>query len=290
MNKDKFLKIESLDICYKTYGDKIDKPIILLSGLNTQMTHYSDSFCEKFSEKGFYVVKYDYRDVGKTVALEELKEYTLDKLVNDLRGLISELNLEKVTLFGRSMGGLISQLYASDTALNLDNLILIMTGTNNPELQKPTPKLLELMLGGFPKPNEDLEGYIIHKLDFAKEVHGDYYPFNEKLERELIIEDLKRSENRGGYKKQLNALLKTGDISKKSEKITTPTLIIHGDLDPMIGVDAALELHKIIKNSNLKILNGMGHDIPVELEDKIVDLVVDFCSKPKLTATKNKIK
>lgn len=283
---------EYLEVCYQTFGEPHNKPIILLSGLNTQMTHYTDSFCNKLSQKEFYVIKYDYRDVGRTLWLNGIKEnYTLKDLSNDLNQLIEKLNLGKVVLFGRSMGGLISQIYSSLNPEKIDSLILIMTGTNNPELKKPSDNILNLMLGSFPKPNIDLEGYINHKLLFAKTVHGDYYPFYENEERLLILEDLKRGVNNiGGYRRQLKSLIDTGSVLEYTKTITTPTLIIHGDIDPMIYVDAALELHSTIKDSKLKILNGMGHDIPIELENKIVDLVTEHALKPSNLQNTTKFK
>lgn len=203
------LRVNDIDIAYDSYGSEKNETILLIAGLGTQMIRWTVPFCEMLAARGFRVIRFDNRDTGlsthfsnhatldfealaKTLMSGKLPDlpYTLDDMADDTIGLLNALGIKKAHVVGRSMGGMIAQLMASQYPERVLSLTSLMSTTGNPELPPTSTEVMALMTGPAPNPMEDEEGYLAHSVAFAKRIAGTGYPFKEDAYRSLIREEI----------------------------------------------------------------------------------------------------
>lgn len=268
----KYIRNGEIEIYYDTFGTPDEHPILLLCGLNTQLTHWNENFCKKLAKRGHYVVRFDSRDVGLSTNFTNNPNivYTLEDMAEDTIQLINELGFKRVSLVGKSMGGLISQIVAARNPERIKSITLITTNTNSTRVNKISSKMKKYLDSHPINPLQDLEHYTKIKTEFARLLNGSKYEFDEKLHSDLAVsESIRNGKNNGGYNRQIRAVKETGDVSKYSKNIKCPVLIIHGSEDPVIHKNAIGDFSEKIKHSKQKIYEGMGHLIPKELYKKI---------------------
>lgn len=285
-----FVKTNSIQIAYDSFGRETDEAVLLISGLGTQMIRWTDSFCGKLSERGYRVIRFDNRDAGCSTHLSQYSPpdfsglvavlmagrrpdvpYTLYDMAADAVGLLDELSIRRAHIVGRSMGGMIAQIIASEKAERVLSLTSIMSSTGNPALPQAAPDVMAMMMRPAPDPASDMEGFVLHALAFARRIAGAEDLFDEKAHRAIIIEELKRSYDPGGTARQIAAIAVTGDRRSQLAAIKVPTLVVHGSNDPLIlpacGRDTAASIH----NAEFMLIDGMGHDLPLALHEKIIE-------------------
>ncbi len=275
---------------YDTFGSPDQAPLLLISGLNTPMTRWTQQFCEQLVSSGFYVVRYNNRDTGSSEHFDRHKPvgllrllfarmwsfklnlpYTMNDMVKDGIALLDKLNIQKAHIVGRSMGGVIAQLMASGYSERVISLTTIMSTTGNRRLPKPSIQVMRLILKKAPHPKMNLEGYLQHRIKYTKAIGSTRYPTRNEDIRERIIDDLSHSGfNPGGGKRQLAALIQAGDIRIATRKITCPTLVLRGDCDPLVPLVCGLDIHKNIKHSKMCVVEDMGHSLHDHFFDTIV--------------------
>lgn len=278
---------------YDTFGNSDQEPLLLISGLNTPMTRWSQSFCEKLAQCGYYVIRYNNRDTGRSERFNQYRAsgilhllaarffgiklklpYTLQDMVQDSFALLDKLNIEKAHIVGRSMGGVIAQLCASELPERVLSLTVLMSTTGNIKLPAPSCTVIRLMLKRTPNPNKDLERYLQHRIKYTKAIGSRTYPISELEIRERILKDLASSDyNPGGGKRQLAALMQAGDIRMSIHKIKCPTQVIHGDCDPLVPLACGLDVHKNIAHSTMCIIKDMGHSLHENFIDELVSKI-----------------
>src|SRR4051794_8779354 len=69
---EQFATVGELQLCYETFGDRTDPALVLIMGLGTQMIAWREDFCEQLAARGFFVVRFDNRDVGRSTTLDHL--------------------------------------------------------------------------------------------------------------------------------------------------------------------------------------------------------------------------
>ncbi|QOS79566.1 alpha/beta hydrolase [Paenibacillus sp. JNUCC31] len=284
------LKVNGIDLAYDSYGNETDETILLIAGLGTQMIRWTVPLCEMLVARGFRVIRFDNRDTGlsthfshyATLDFEELAKtlmsgqrpdipYTLDDMSNDAVGLLDALGIKKAHFVGRSMGGMIAQFAASRYPERVLSLTSIMSTTGNPELPPTSPEVMALMTRPAPNPMEDEAGYLAHSLAFAKRIAGTSYPFEENEYRSLIREEVQRAYDPGSVGRQIAAIAVSGDRRPHLAKVTVPALIIHGMDDPMFVPACGKDTAQAISGAEFMLLEGMGHDLPPQLFQTIVD-------------------
>ncbi len=288
-------KANNIEIEYDTFGDSSSKPLLLVMGLGAQMITWFEELCMMFVDKGFYVIRFDNRDVGLSTKFEEagvpniLKEYsarqrgktisppyTVEDMADDAVGLLDALNIEKAHICGASMGGMIVQIIAFRHPTRVLSLTSIMSTTGNPNLPQPKPEILQLLLKPAPT---DRQAYIEESTKRRRIYYGSGFPFPEDEYRELAATFYDRSFYPQGMVRQIWAILGTENRVPKLGSIKVPTLIIHGGDDPLVPVEGGKETAASIPGAELIIIEGMGHSLPPETWPQIVDAIANNADK-----------
>lgn len=268
-------KANNIEIEYDTFGDPSSEPFLLIMGLGYQMIRWRVDFCNQLADRGFYVIRFDNRDVGLSTKLEELgvpdimkaslaiqrgetveAPYTLEDMAADAIGLLDFLNIEKTHVCGASLGGFIAQILAYKYPQRILTLTSIMSSTGNSELPLAKPEALQILLT--PSPTER-EAYIELKVKQRRVLFGTGFVYDENTQRQIAAESYDRCYYPQGYSRQLIASLISGDRRSKIATIKVPTLIIHGADDPLMLVEHGRDTAKTIPNSELLIIDGLGH-------------------------------
>ncbi|MBE1556123.1 alpha/beta fold hydrolase [Sporosarcina limicola] len=284
------LKVNNIDLAYDSFGNENDEAIVLIAGLGTQMIRWSDSFCRILAARGFRVIRFDNRDVGYSTHFSHYPTldfnalatalmsgqrpdipYTLDDMSKDAIGLLDALSIDRAHFVGRSMGGMIAQIAASEYPERVLSLTSIMSSTGNPALPQTSPEVMAMMTKPAPNPFEDEAGFLSHSVSFAKRIAGTGYPFEEDAYRALILEEVQRAYDPGSVGRQIAAMAVAGDRRPRLATIKVPVLIIHGVDDPLIVPACGEDTASAIPGAELMLVDGMGHDLPHQLYKEIAD-------------------
>jgi len=287
-------KVNNIEIEYETIGDPISKPLLLIAGLGSQMLAWSDEMCESFANRGFFVIRFDNRDIGLSTKLEDAGmpdfmeinadytsgeipkvPYTLEDMAGDAIGVLDALNIDKAHVCGASMGGMIAQIIAYTHPSRVLSLAVIMSTTANPELPPSKPEILMQFFA--PVPSER-EAYIEEMVKRDSLIHGTF-AYDEDQSREYRTKEYDRSYYPEGVARQLAAMAVPGNIKPKISAIRAPTLVIHGSEDPFNLVEAGKDIAATIPGAELLILDGMGHSFPREVLPRIENALVANSNK-----------
>ena len=288
----RYVESNGLSFCVEERGDPEGPPLLLIMGLGAQMTLWPEPMLERYAREGFRVIRYDNRDIGLSsevkaplgghpvsamarfkMGLKLSAPYTLHDHVRDALGLMDALGIDSAHVKGVSMGGMIGQLLAASHPQRVRSLTLVMTSNNSPRMPMPKPDIIWWLQGGGIK-GHDEEAAVARSLGLWKRIQSPAYP-RDMAETEIRIRaDYQRSYRPKGILRQMRGILATGDISAQSRRIRVPTLVLHGTADPLIRPQAARRLHRLIPGSRLSWIRGMGHDMPDELVNRLVDQTV----------------
>lgn len=122
-----------------------------------------------------------------------------------------------------------------------------------------------------PNPLEDEAGFLEHSLAFARRIASPGYPFDEDAQRALILEETRRAYDPTGFGRQIAAIAAAGDLRPLLAKITAPSLIVHGTDDLLVPVACGKDTASSINGSELMLIDGMGHDLPSSLYEKVAE-------------------
>ena len=286
--------VNNITIEYETMGDLNSKPLLLIAGLGSQLLAWSEEICQKLAENGFFVIKFDNRDVGLSTKFEdagipdmiEIREaytrgeipkvpYTLEDMADDAIGLLDALNIEKAHICGASMGGMIAQIIAYRHPSRVLSLTVIMSTTGNPELPPSKPEIVMRFFA--PVPSER-EAYIDEMVKRDSLIIGTF-PFNENQSRDYRTREYDRSYYPEGIARQSAAMAVPGNIKPYIITISAPTIVIHGSEDPFNLIEAGKDIATSIPNAELLIIDGMGHSIPREIIPHIINAIVKNSNK-----------
>lgn len=281
-----------IEIEYDCFGKDDAEAILLISGLGTQMIRWSETFCQMLAEQGYRVIRFDNRDTGlsthfdtapmpdftaiaSAVSRGEMPNvpYTLFDMANDAVGLLDKLKINRAHVVGRSMGGMIGQLLASEHPERVLSLVSIMSSTGNPNLPQANPEAMAAMTSPAPHPLHDLQGYLAHCVALSLAIAGRGYPFDESAQRYQALVEVKRAYNPTGFLRQIAAIAASGDLRAHLATIAAPTLVLHGADDPLVPVDAGKDTAANIQGAELLIVEGMGHDLPPAMFRNVADAI-----------------
>jgi len=284
----------NIEIEYETFGNKSDKPLLLVKGLGAQMIDWDEEFIQLLVDHGFFVIRFDNRDVGLSTKIEEAGEpnmmeayiaiqagkpfeppYTLEDMADDTVGLLDALNIEKAHICGTSMGGMIAQLMTLRHPTRVLSLTSIMSSTGNPDLPRGDPEVGKVMMT--PAPSER-DGYVKYYVKLRRLQYGSF-PYDEAKNRVIAGRFFDRSFYPPGIGRQSLAIMVNGNRKSKLSSIKVPTLIIHGSEDPVIPVEGGKDTQEAIPGSKLIIIEGMGHSLPLEAWGQISDAITENASK-----------
>jgi pimeloyl-ACP methyl ester carboxylesterase len=291
-------KANGIELAWDSFGNAADPAMLLISGLGTQMIRWTTPFCEALAARGYRVIRFDNRDSGCSThfgaaappdfaalasALMAGRRpdvpYTLGDMAADAVGLLDVLGIAQAHVVGRSMGGMIAQVLASDHADRILSLTSIMSSTGNPALPQAAPDVMAMMMRPAPDPITDPKGFLSVRLASARRIAGTRYPFHEEAHSALLLQEAERCYDPAGTARQIAAMAVAGDRRALLSTITTPTLVIHGADDPLFLPACGLDTAHTIPNASYLPIEGMGHDLPPELNGTVIEAICRVATK-----------
>ena len=282
-------RANGIDICYEIFGDAGAEPMLLIMGLGAQMIHWDDDFCRQLAARGFRVVRFDNRDIGKSshmsggkrlTAFELLKlrllkipvaaPYRLIDMAKDTVGLMDVLGIKSAHLVGASMGGMIAQEIAISFPQRVRSLTSIMSTTGNPKIPSPTREATAVLMAPPPATKEE---YFVRFANTWKVLRVGSFPLDEAKDLERAERSFERGLNPAGVGRQLRAILASGSRKERLRHVKAPTLVIHGTVDPLVRPEGGKDTAASIPGAKLLMIQGMGHALPIPMWPQIIDAI-----------------
>jgi pimeloyl-ACP methyl ester carboxylesterase len=263
-----------LELEYDTFGDPDGPPLVLVMGLGAQMITWEDGFCELLASRGFFVVRYDNRDVGLSTWLDELPApdlaalaggdlttapYRLSDLADDAVGLFDALGIGRAHVVGASMGGMIVQQLAIDHPDRLLSVTSIMSTTGDPAVGQAEPWALAMLTR---PPASTREQALADSVDGYRRLGSPGYPDDEAFLLAKATLHYDRARHPVGTLRHAAAVLASGDRTAGLRSVRLPALVVHGDADPLIDVSGGKATAEAIPDAELLVIPGMGHNLP----------------------------
>jgi pimeloyl-ACP methyl ester carboxylesterase len=283
---EQYAEVGPLRLCYECFGSQDADPLLLVMGLASQMLLWDEEFCERLAGRGFRVIRFDNRDVGRSTILRDAPvpkkwqlavrdrraaAYPLDALADDAVGLLDALGIERAHIVGASMGGMIAQLIAIRHTERVRSLVSIMSTTGARRVGRPDPRIALRMLRPAARTKE---AYIEDHLTMYRLI-GSPPPvaFDEAYRRERAERMWERGIHPAGSARQLASIVTTKDRTVQLRQVNVPAAVIHGDRDPLVHVSGGRATAAAIPGCELVVIPGMGHDHPREFWDQTIDVI-----------------
>ena len=291
LGEERLAPVNGIEIAWQEIGDPDGEPLLLVMGLATQMLAWDEAFCAMLAERGFRVVRFDNRDIGRSTKIEAAgvpkraemllgrrgtAPYLLSDMAADTTGLMDHLGIESAHLVGASMGGMIAQTVAIEHPQRVRSLVSMMSSTGNRRLGLPTWKAFGTL---FARPRPGREAAIEQTVRTFKTIGSPAYPMDEERFRELAAASYDRSHSRAGIARQLHAIVASGDRTAALERLHLPATVLHGGSDPLIRPAAGRATARAIRDSRLRVFEGMGHDLPPALWPEFVEEITAVAAR-----------
>ncbi len=263
-----------VELAYETFGAAGDPPLVLVMGLATQMLGWPDEFCQALADGGFHVVRFDNRDIGLSTHLDEAgapdlsplftgqpitsAPYVLADMADDTVRLLDAVGLGRVHLVGASMGGMIAQEVALRHPERLLSLTSIMS-TTAPHVGPPTLAASAVL---FSPPATTESEAAERAITVYRVIGSPGHPLDEVALAARAQESFRRANDPAGVARQLAAIHASGDRTERLRSLDVPTLVLHGDDDPLVQVEGGRATAAAVPGARLVTWPGMGHDLP----------------------------
>jgi len=275
-----------IEIFYEDRGSPDAEVILLVMGLGAQMTLWPDELVAALVGDGFRVIRYDNRDIGlsqkfegarapslpvqvlrKKIGFPAKVPYTLKDMADDGIGLLDALGIASAHVVGASMGGMIAQLMAVHHGHRLASLTSIMSTTGNGKLPQAEKHAIDALVA--PIQSMEEESLVAHGLNIVKNIGSPGFPFDPEQQRERVLLNMRRSVYPAGLPRQLAAIIDDGCRRSRLANVTVPTLVMHGEADPLVKLEAGEDTAQHISGARLVTIPGWGHDLPIPLVPRI---------------------
>lgn len=277
-----------IEIEYETFGEPADPAVLLIMGLAAQLTRWPLPFVEALAARGYFVIRYDNRDIGLSTKFDDAPvpalpaligammtgqkpdvPYTLNDMAADAVGLLDALDIRRAHVMGASMGGMIAQLVAAEYPDRVLSLTSIMSSTGNPSLPPSRPEAMAVLTT---RPTgSDRDAAIAHGVRGEQVIGSPGYPVDETTLRTRVERDFDRMHYPAGAGRQLAAVVSNGDRRVAIATIKAPTMVIHGADDPLVPVEAGRDTAANIAGAEITEVPGMGHNLPEALIPTVLD-------------------
>ncbi len=277
-----------LRICYQTFGDPADRPLLLVMGLGGPMTWWPEELCRRFAVAGFFVVRYDNRDTGRSdrfTAARRIKRldlvkaflgrrsaapYSLSDMTLDGLAVLDELGIERAHVCGVSMGGMIVQTMAIEHPDRIRSLTSVMSSTGHRLTGWQDPRLLPHLLG---RAGSTREEYVERSAAFSGIIGSPAYRDPAERARARAAATWDRGISLSGVMRQMLAIVTQPDRRRALGQVSVPTTVVHGLSDRMVHHTGGRATARAIPGSHLMLVPGMGHDLPSGLWPTYVEAV-----------------
>lgn len=280
-----------LELAYEEFGARDAPAIVLIMGLGTQLLGWPDEFCRVLAGEGFRVVRFDNRDIGLSSKIENggsqdpvqlayvkamlrlpiKAPYRLDDMAADALGLLDALAIERAHVVGASMGGMIAQILAARHPQRVASLVSVMSSSGARGLPNGKLKIL-LRLGSRPASREP-EAIVEHLTTTMRMIGSPGIQRSREAWADQIRRGVERSYYPAGTARQLLAVLASGSREALLHQIAAPSLVVHGDADPLVPLAHGRHTAKCIPGARLEVISGMGHDLPPVLVPRLAGVI-----------------
>jgi pimeloyl-ACP methyl ester carboxylesterase len=283
------VEANGIRLCQDSFGDAAAPPLVLIMGLAAQMTAWDDTFCAQLAARGYRVIRFDNRDIGLSTRLDAAgvpdvgaallaalqgkpvsAPYRLEDMADDTVGLLDALGIGQAHVVGASMGGAIGQTIAIRHPQRLLTLTSIMSTTGAPDLPPPTPEAMAVLMKPTPP---DFEAYAQSYAQSWRVLRAGSFPEDEARDRAKAEQNWARGLHPAGVARQLVAVLASGSRRPALASVRVPTLVIHGDRDPLVPFACGQDVARSVPGARLVAMEGMGHALPISFWPRIIDAI-----------------
>ncbi len=284
--------MSSFDSVTLTHDDRGSGPLVLLiMGIGAQLVLWQEGVCNRLAGAGFRVVRFDNRDCGASTRLDHLSApsparalaaalagrplsapYSLYDMADDVVGLMDHLGEETAHVVGVSMGGMIAQCLAIRHPDRLRSLTSMFSTTGGVRASVGKPRAYRALLS---MRTHTLEPYVESFIQFTQTVSGSLHPSDPLVARTLATQQFSRGVYRDGFKRQWAAILANGDRTERLRSVRTPTLVVHGEEDPLVPLSGGIATARAVPGARLVVVPGLGHSMPQSAWPLIFDPIVD---------------
>ncbi len=287
-------KANGIEIEYETAGDKSDPALLLVMGLGAQLTIWPDAFFHGLATQGFFVIRYDNRDTGLSTdfgswgvpniadAFQKLMSgkkvdtpYLVKDMAADAIGLLDALGIDKAHMVGASMGGMIVQTVAALWPERTRSMVSIMSTSGRPGLPPGKPEALAMLTAQPEGPSR--EQRVKYGIKLRQTIAGAGYPPAEAELRAFVEKNVDRRWYPEGGARQYLSIIASGDRVEMLKKIKVPTLVLHGEDDPLLPVECGRDVARLVPAAEIQTYPGWGHDFPKGMIPTVIDRIVKFC-------------
>jgi len=287
------VRANGIDIEYAETGRRDAPVVLLIMGLGMQLVAWPESLCEGLAARGFRVVRFDNRDIGLSTRMPSAGSlataammaraffhlpvrppYTLGDMARDTVGLMDALGIDRAHVVGASMGGMIAQIVAIEHLERVKSLTSIMSTSGDPALPGPRPKVLRALLR--PR-SRDKEIAVRRGMELFRLIAGSRYRPSEAELRAKLEGAVRRSYRPDAFARQFIAIQTAPSRVNLLRRVRAPTLVLHGDDDPLVPMAGGEDTAANIPGARLRIVPGMGHFLPEALVPLLVDEIAGHC-------------
>jgi pimeloyl-ACP methyl ester carboxylesterase len=273
-----------IQLCYERLGPAEGEPLLLIAGLGQQLHTWPDGFCEGLVARGFCVIRFDNRDVGRSTHLDfpppnpvallrgrvGPQQYRLADMAADTAGLLDALGLTSVHVVGASMGGMIAQTLAARCPDRVRSLTSVMSNTGARRVGRPALSTWRYLAG---RPARTREEAAQRAVRLFRHVGSQGFPFDADWVRTTAGRSWDRDPDGRGVARQLAAIVASGDRTAELRNVTAPTVVVHGDRDRMVHHSGGRATAAAIPGARLETVSGMGHDLPAAAWPRLINVI-----------------
>jgi pimeloyl-ACP methyl ester carboxylesterase len=270
-----------VELEWQSFGDERPETVLLVNGLGSQMTRWPEAFCEKLVARGYRAIRYDNRDTGLSTWPTEA--YTLKDMAQDGVAVLDAAGVRQAHVAGVSMGGMIVQRMALDHPGRVLSMTSIMSTTGAADAFKSTPEAAAVLNTPPPDPKADFEAFVADRMANARTIGSPAYPWTDEENRARVVAEYRRAFNPQGVARQMAAVRADGDRTAALRGLKLPVVVLHGADDPLLMPVGGEATAAAIPGAELRIVPGMGHDLPPGLYDVFVDAITAAAARAKAT-------
>jgi pimeloyl-ACP methyl ester carboxylesterase len=279
---------KGLDFVFDTFGESKAEPMLLVSGLGNQMIDWRDDFCAQLAGRGYWVIRFDHRDAGRSGRIAGAKRlglwalgsaylfgtpiraaYTLLDMAEDGLAVLDALGVGSAHVVGGSLGGMIAQVLAVHHPKRVRSMTSLLCAVLDKPFPLPYMRALVLFL---PTPRDEA-AQVGRALQVARAMRGPRFPLDEGEIIEHAQLRMARSPEPPGTQRQMAALLATPSWLDGLRQLRIPTLIIHGECDPVLPLAHGIRASRLIPGAKLHVVPGLGHELPRPVWGEVIDVI-----------------
>jgi pimeloyl-ACP methyl ester carboxylesterase len=289
-----------VDLYFETFGAPGGETLLLVNGLGSQCVSFDVELCQKFVDRGLFVIRFDNRDVGLSTKLDDFTPhlsdvtgavregrsaevpYRLSDMANDAIAVLDELDVDMANVVGVSLGGMIVQQLAIDHASRVRSMTSIMSTTGDHDVGKASPEVAALF---YAPPGHDRES-VIARSQALEALYTSPSEFDPSRTAQRVGDAYDRCFCPRGVARQFAAVVASGSRSEALRTVKVPTLVVHGEADTLIDSSGGVRTAQCVAGARFVSIEGMGHDLAPRYWDEIVEAICEHARTATRSADK----